>query len=76
MPTRFLYLDLDKFYEHVIIYKNKIEIPPRTGLNSKIDKEKFASDFAEWDFGWLNIPYLIEKTEADYEFSMVNRDTM
>ncbi|SDJ62590.1 flavin-dependent oxidoreductase [Salimicrobium halophilum] len=42
--------------------------------NRRIDKEKFAPHFADWDFGWLDVPQLIEETEAVYEFPMVDRD--
>lgn len=36
-------------------------MPAITDWNKKIDKEKFAPAFAKWDFGWLNVPELIEK---------------
>nr|WP_263326372.1 flavin-dependent oxidoreductase [Neobacillus sp. Marseille-Q6967] len=52
------------------------EMPSRADWNKKIDKEKFASAFAAWDFGWLNVPKLIEETEAVYEFPMVDRDPL
>ncbi|WP_210238488.1 flavin-dependent oxidoreductase [Aquibacillus sediminis] len=52
------------------------EMPSRTDWNKKIDKGKFASEFEEWDFGWLNVPELIEETEAVYEFPMVDRDPL
>jgi len=52
------------------------EMPSRADWNKKIDKEKFAPAFASWDFGWLNVPKLIEETEAVYEFPMVDRDPL
>lgn len=52
------------------------EMPDRADWNKKIDKEKFAPQFAAWDFGWLNVPQLIEETEAVYEFPMVDRDPL
>ncbi|MED4228398.1 flavin-dependent oxidoreductase [Neobacillus cucumis] len=52
------------------------EMPSRADWNRKIDKEKFAPAFASWDFGWLNVPKLIEETEAVYEFPMVDRDPL
>jgi 2-polyprenyl-6-methoxyphenol hydroxylase-like FAD-dependent oxidoreductase len=52
------------------------EMPSRADWNREIDKEKFASAFASWDFGWLNVPKLIEETDAVYEFPMVDRDPL
>src|SRR5690606_35324016 len=52
------------------------EMPMRADWNKKIDKEKFAPEFASWDFGWLNVPKLIEETDAVYEFPMVDRDPL
>jgi len=52
------------------------EMPPRADWNKKIDKEKFAPDFAAWDFGWLDVPKLIEEAKAVYEFPMVDRDPL
>ncbi|ALX50099.1 flavin-dependent oxidoreductase [Lentibacillus amyloliquefaciens] len=50
------------------------DVPSRADWNQKIDKQKFAPYFSEWDFGWLNVPRLIEDTDAVYEFPMVDRD--
>ena len=50
------------------------DMPSRADWNKEIDKNKFAPAFANWDFGWLNVPQLIEQTEAIYEFPMVDRD--
>ncbi|MBY7144300.1 flavin-dependent oxidoreductase [Virgibacillus sp. NKC19-3] len=52
------------------------EMPSRADWNRKIDKAKFAPAFAEWDFGWLNVPQLIRDTDAVYEFPMVDRDPL
>lgn len=52
------------------------EMPSITDWNKKIDKQKFAPEFAKWNFGWLNVPELIEKTEAVYEFPMADRDPL
>lgn len=52
------------------------DVPPRADWNQKIDKEVFAPAFAKWDFGWLNVPRLIEETEAVYQFPMVDRDPL
>ncbi|MCM3654652.1 flavin-dependent oxidoreductase [Metabacillus litoralis] len=52
------------------------DMPERADWNRKIDKAKFAPAFSDWDFGWLNVPKLIEETEAVYEFPMVDRDPL
>jgi 5-methylphenazine-1-carboxylate 1-monooxygenase len=52
------------------------EMPSRADWNRQIEKEKFAPSFAAWDFGWLNVPKLIEETNAVYEFPMVDRDPL
>ena len=49
-------------------------MPDRADWNKEIDKEKFAPAFKNWDFGWLNVPKIIEEAEAVYEFPMVDRD--
>lgn len=51
-------------------------MPDRADWNRKIEKEKFAPAFANWDFGWLNVPKLIRDTDAVYEFPMVDRDPL
>ncbi|MFD0829305.1 flavin-dependent oxidoreductase [Neobacillus sp. M.A.Huq-85] len=52
------------------------DLPSRADWNKKIDKDIFAPAFASWDFGWLNVPKLIEQTDAVYEFPMVDRDPL
>ncbi|WP_338472452.1 flavin-dependent oxidoreductase [Niallia sp. XMNu-256] len=52
------------------------DVPPRSDWNRKVDKEVFAPAFSNWDFGWLNVPKLIEETETVYEFPMVDRDPL
>ncbi|ULT54804.1 flavin-dependent oxidoreductase [Neobacillus drentensis] len=52
------------------------EMPSRADWNRKIDKEIFAPAFASWDFDWLNVPKLIDETDAVYEFPMVDRDPL
>ncbi|WP_085991134.1 flavin-dependent oxidoreductase [Oceanobacillus senegalensis] len=52
------------------------DAPSKADWNKKIDKSKFAPDFASWDFGWLNVPQLIDEAEAVFEFPMVDRDPL
>lgn len=47
---------------------------PREDWNRPGDIESFISAFADWDFGWLNVPDVIRATKAVYEFPMVDRD--
>ncbi len=52
------------------------DVPPKSDWNEKVDKAIFAPSFSEWNFGWLNVPELIEKTETVYAFPMVDRDPL
>ncbi len=36
----------------------------------------FAPQFADWDFDWLDIPWLIENAEGIWEYPMVDRDPL
>lgn len=46
----------------------------RTDWNRKANKEDFAPSFAQWKFDWIDVPHLIEKSEAVYEFPLVDKD--
>ena len=50
--------------------------PPRTDWNRRVDAGVFAEPFADWNFGWLDIPGLIAKAGEAYEFPMVDRDPL
>ncbi|WP_462409587.1 flavin-dependent oxidoreductase [Neobacillus sp. Marseille-QA0830] len=52
------------------------EMPSRADWNRKIEKDIFAPAFDNWNFGWLNVPKLIEETKDVYEFPMVDRDPL
>ncbi|PLT35099.1 flavin-dependent oxidoreductase [Bacillus sp. V5-8f] len=52
------------------------DAPARSDWNRKVNKEVFAPQFANWDFGWLNVPKIIEDAEFVYEFPMVDRDPL
>jgi len=52
------------------------EMPSRADWNRKIDKEIFAPAFQSWNFGWLNVPKLIDETDTVYEFPLVDRDPL
>ncbi len=38
--------------------------------------ESFLPIFADWNFGWIDIPGLIRATDSVYEFPMVDRDPL
>lgn len=44
--------------------------------NRRVDKAAFAGRFAGWNWGWIDIPALIERTEAVYEFPLVDKDPL
>ncbi|MFM9970624.1 MAG: flavin-dependent oxidoreductase [Burkholderiales bacterium] len=47
---------------------------PRADWNKQVAKEVFANAFAKWRFPWLDVPALIDATEAVFEFPKVDRD--
>lgn len=52
------------------------DMPPRADWNHEVDKQKFLPEFLKWDFGWLDVPQIIEQAEDIYEFPMVDRDPL
>jgi 5-methylphenazine-1-carboxylate 1-monooxygenase len=44
--------------------------------NRRADKEKLLAQFHSWKFDWLDVPSLINKAEAIYEFPMSDRDPL
>jgi 2-polyprenyl-6-methoxyphenol hydroxylase-like FAD-dependent oxidoreductase len=48
--------------------------PSGSDWNQQVDIAKFLPEFEDWNFDWLDIPALIRKAEAVYEFPMVDRD--
>lgn len=48
--------------------------PPKTDWTVTVPKERFAGEFKEWTFGFLNVPELIEKTTKVYEYPMCDRN--
>ena len=42
--------------------------------NRQVSAERFAADFATWDFGWIDVPALIAGADAVYEYPMVDRE--
>ena len=50
------------------------QTPPSSDWNRKVDKSLFSGPFQAWNFGWLDVPDLIARADAVYEFPMVDRD--
>ena len=48
--------------------------PTKADWTKSVPKSVFAPDFADWDFGWLSVPKLIEMSGEVYEFPMCDRD--
>jgi 5-methylphenazine-1-carboxylate 1-monooxygenase len=44
--------------------------------NRRADKEKLLRQFQSWQFPWLDVPSLIDNSEAIYEFPMSDRDPL
>ena len=49
---------------------------PASDWNRKVDKSRFSEPFASWNWGWIDIPALIEAAEVVYEFPLVDRDPL
>jgi 2-polyprenyl-6-methoxyphenol hydroxylase-like FAD-dependent oxidoreductase len=44
--------------------------------NRQVPKSLFDERFADWRWGWIDIPALIASAEAVYEFPMVDKDPL
>lgn len=42
--------------------------------NRRVDIETFLPAFEDWDFDWLDVPSLVRRAPAVWEFPMVDRD--
>lgn len=52
------------------------QTPPGSDWNREVQKSVFAAPFDGWNFGWLNVPDLIARADAVFEFPMVDRDPL
>jgi 5-methylphenazine-1-carboxylate 1-monooxygenase len=50
--------------------------PPREDWNKPGRLEDFLPKFRDWNFGWLDVPAVIQAAHAIYEFPMVDRDPL
>ncbi len=46
----------------------------RGDWNRRVESSRFASDFADWDFGWIDVPGLIGSAAEVFEYPMVDRE--
>jgi 2-polyprenyl-6-methoxyphenol hydroxylase-like FAD-dependent oxidoreductase len=51
-------------------------VPPRSDWNKRVAATVFRERFANWKFGWLDVPALIDGAESIFEFPMVDRDPL
>ncbi|MBR2815959.1 MAG: flavin-dependent oxidoreductase [Reyranella sp.] len=51
-------------------------LPPREDWNKAGKLEDFLPRFADWSFGWLDVPEVIRKAHTILEFPMVDRDPL
>lgn len=42
--------------------------------NRRVDVDRFAGDFSDWDFGWIDVPSLIAAATEVFEYPMVDRE--
>jgi 2-polyprenyl-6-methoxyphenol hydroxylase-like FAD-dependent oxidoreductase len=54
----------------------RVPQPGEEDWNRLADKRVFQDAFASWNWGWIDIPALIEKTELVYEFPLVDKDPL
>lgn len=47
---------------------------PSRDWNRQVNRSRFAAEFADWRFDWLDIPALIAASGPIYEFPMSDRD--
>jgi len=52
------------------------QTPPRDDWNRQVPKSVFDHAFAGWRWPWIDIPALIRRAEAVYEFPLVDRDPL
>lgn len=42
--------------------------------NRRVDLKEFAHHFQDWKYDWLDVPAMLERAEAIYEYPMIDRD--
>jgi 2-polyprenyl-6-methoxyphenol hydroxylase-like FAD-dependent oxidoreductase len=51
-------------------------VAPTQDWNRQAPKQRFAAAFASWRFDWLDVPDLIDRAAAVYEYPLVDRDPL
>ena len=46
----------------------------RGDWNTRVEIDEFIAEFEDWDYDWLDVPAMIRRSEAVWEFPMVDRD--
>ena len=52
------------------------QTPPRSDWNREVDRALFSQRYDSWRFPWLDIPDIIRRAPAVFEFPMVDRDPL
>ncbi len=52
------------------------QTPPRSDWNREVDRALFTQRYANWRFPWLDVPDIIRRAPAVFEFPMVDRDPL
>lgn len=52
------------------------EAPSRSDWAKQVDKNIFAGQFADWKWDWIDIPQIIGRAKAIYEYPMVDRNPL
>ena len=50
------------------------DLPPREDRNRRVSKDKVLAAFGTWQFPWLDLPQLIERTPEIFEFPLLDRN--
>jgi 5-methylphenazine-1-carboxylate 1-monooxygenase len=50
--------------------------PPAQDWNRQVPKQRFVEHFAAWRFDWLDVPGLIDRATAIYEYPLMDRDPL
>ncbi len=50
--------------------------PERQDWSKEVSREKFAPHFADWHFGWVDVPALIADADRVFEYPLTDRDPL
>lgn len=52
------------------------DTPSRQDWSRRVDASVFRAPFAQWRFGWIDVPGLIDATDTIFEYPMADRDPL